>query len=180
MTVTLPRSWALFRRGSSEPLRVAFSDESGTGSKADEPNTVVAAILLNFDVHWPVLANDVEGVIRLAGGDPERYEIHCTQLMNDIRRGIKNPNEKNTKFKNRAELVIGLSLAYLFNHGIPVFGAAVDRAGYAAVRPHQPEYADIDSYTAAFSQVLREADNWVHSDCPKEQILWICRPCGGI
>jgi Protein of unknown function (DUF3800) len=157
-------------------VRVVFSDESGINSEKDSPNVVVAAVMLNLDVQWPVLPSEIETIIRIHGHDPAHYELKGSALINDLRKAKRNPTEKNQKFEDESSLIWAGCLLKLFEHGVPVFVNAVNKAGYAFVQS-MPATTDlfqgISPYMATFSQCLREADNYIHTESPREHLLWI-------
>jgi hypothetical protein len=67
-------------------------------------------------------------------------------------------------------------LLKLFEHGVPVFANAIDKAGYSFIQSMPSNtnlFQDISPYMATFSQCLREADNYIHTESPKEKLLWI-------
>lgn len=158
-------------------MRVVFSDEAGINNDSDAPNVVVAAVMLNLDNHWPALANDIEEVIKIQGHDPSKFELKGARLIADLRRANNNPSEKAAKFDRESTFIWTGRLLKLFQHGIPIFINAVNKAGYDFVKAHVEHagnlFKDISAYMAAFSQCLREADDYIHSESPKENLLWI-------
>jgi hypothetical protein len=183
MNQSLPLAWLVNLK--STTVRVVFSDEAGIDEGEYSPNVVVEAVMLNLDVHWPALANDIEKIIRAQGPDPTRYELKGSALIKDLRKAKRDPSEKNLKFETQSSLIWAGCLLKLFEHGVPVFVSAVNKAGYgiiqsleslhdfgAGVNPKRL-FHNISSYMAAFSQCLREADNYIHAESPKEQLLWI-------
>jgi hypothetical protein len=183
MNQSPPRDWLVNLKRTA--VRVVFSDESGIDSEESSPNVVVAAVMLNLDVHWPVLAGEIEKIIHAQGHDPTRYELKGSDLIKDLRKAKREPSEKNLKFETQSSLIWAGCLLKLFEHGVPVFVNAVNKAGYgtvqsivrrhnfgAAVNPARL-FHNISPYMAAFSHCLREADNYIHTESPKEQLLWI-------
>jgi hypothetical protein len=109
-------------------MRVAFSDESSADSGG--PDTIVAAVLTNLDVQWPHVPEEIEALIHSTGKDPQKYEIKGSALLNDIRRALQNPSEKNGHFGNQARQIIAGILGILCKHAIPVFCGVVNKAGW--------------------------------------------------
>lgn len=154
-------------------MRVLFSDEAGINNDEDAPNVVVAAVMLSLDSHWPVLAQEIERIIRTQDHDPARYEIKGSSLIKDLRRAKRDPTERNLKFEQRSSLIWAGCLLQLLKQSVPVFISAVNKSGYAWIQSQGKLFAGISAYMAAFSQCLREADNYIHSSSPKERLLWI-------
>jgi hypothetical protein len=183
MNHSSPRDWLVNLK--STAVRVVFSDEAGIDSDDASPNVVVAAVMLNLDVRWPALANDIEKIIRVHRHDPARYELKGSDLIKDLRKAKRDPSEKNLKFETESTLIWAGCLLKLFDHGVPVFINAINKAGYKIIQSMERRhdfgaevdparlFQNISTYMAAFSQCLREADNYIHTESPKEQLLWI-------
>lgn len=167
--------------GREVAVRLVFSDESGNGSK-DDPNTVVAAILVNFD-WWTELQEQLEGLIEAQGIDPATYEIKGTRLARDIRVARLHPSTEHERRAVAAKAIWNGAMGLLYLHKVPVFGAAVNRAGFAELCKFPPQEPFIDReavtpYMTAFADCLTQVDRYVHTLLPHDEILWISDKAG--
>jgi hypothetical protein len=145
----------------SEIVRVVYSDETGLGSRKDEPITVATAILLNMDTQWDQLEAAIDASLSKAMPveRAKRYEIKGKKLFYDV--GKKRPLSE--------QLLIDL-LLIAEQHKIPISFAAVDRAGYQEVFD---DSSDKRVYGLAFYECARHIDEYTHLEIPKEKLLWI-------
>jgi hypothetical protein len=63
-------------------MRVVYSDESGTGSIAEEPITVVTALMLNLDSQWEPVHQDLEAL-----RPSPTFEFKGGRLFRELRNG---------------------------------------------------------------------------------------------
>ena len=145
----------------SEIVRVVYSDETGLGSREDEPITVATAILLNIDSQWDLLeaAIDTSLLKAMSAERAKRYEIKGKKLFYDVGR----------KRHVSEQLLIDL-LLIAEQHKIPISFAAVDRAGYEQIFH---DSSDTRVYGLAFYECARHIDDYTHLEIPKEKLLWI-------
>jgi len=176
----LPR--CLFARlGEEAAVRVAFSDESGTGNQEEERNTVVAAIMLNVDQQQPELEADLEELLRAQEIDPTKYELKGTRLARDIRAARTHPSEEHERRARAAKAIWQGTLALLYQHKVPIFAAAYNRPGYEYFcnqlseppSAEPPSTSQSTAYTSAFGDCLMQVDRYVNTTMPAEQVLWI-------
>lgn len=142
-------------------MRVAYSDETGLGSRKKEPITVATAILLNMDSQWDQLEAAIESVLLKAmpAERAKRYEVKGKKLFYDV--GKKRALSE--------QLLVDL-LLIAEEHKILISFGAVDRAGYARVLH---DASDARTYALAFFECAHHIDNYVHLEIPREKILWI-------
>jgi hypothetical protein len=160
-------------------VRVVYSDESGIGSEKDEPLTVVTALMLNIDSQWRPVLESIEEALHeiLDREDISTYEIRARNLYHQIRRD--DPT---------AKALMSALMKIPQQHLVPVFYAAIDRAGYmyfmreiytpSVYRERAKERMDeVDAPLGTFGHALAECigrvDTYVHTGFPAEQILWI-------
>ncbi len=161
-----------FRPG--EAVRVAYSDESGAGSKEKEPIAVVTAIVINMDEDWSSIESDLSKIRRETPANllHKGKEFKGQLLYSAVRKNID---------KARDVLCRVLAVA---NPTLIYYGA-IDRDGYDThverSRAHVAQNVGRDEATerattttsldAAFDNCLarvnRAARGW------HEQILWI-------
>ena len=144
-------------------VRVVYSDETGTGSEKDEPNTVVTAILFNMDSQWVQVAADLDAI-------SYTLEFKGRQLYRDLRSGRHEDVAANTLRK---------ILAIPARHRFPIFYGAINRAEFRDVILTGPRLEDPmlrippNSLSAAFDHCFERIDTYAHTLLPGEQILWI-------
>lgn len=164
----LLRHGALIGCIGSETVRVVYSDETGMGAKRDEPITVVAAIMMNMDQHWPAVEAELNAV---RADTPktllhEERELKGALLYSAVRKKIKKASE-----------ILARTLMVVENCRIPVFYGAVDRKGYDKLTERLPATEREKRATSddvAFDACLARVDTFAHAEMPpNEQILWI-------
>jgi hypothetical protein len=148
-------------------VRIVYSDESGVGSKKNEPITVVTAIMMNMDDHW----TDVESELRrILARTPDCLLGDHRELKGQI---LYSAVRKNIGF---ARDMLTQILAILVKNPTEIFYGAVDRVGYDN-RPathRQTVTAKKATWTdRAFDDCLARVHNYARASLPHEQILWI-------
>ncbi len=150
-------------------LRVVFSDESGVGSKKDEPITVVTAIAINFDDHWEPITSRIAPVIDEArkkhkGLLDKGQTLKGSLLYSGVRRGIE-----------AADAILRDVLTVINQEKVLVFHGAVDRRefdDFRAIARADLHEKKMSSFDKAFEACFGEVDRTIRS-FTKEQILWI-------
>jgi hypothetical protein len=159
----------LWRPPGSVIVRVAFSDESGVGSKKDEPITVVTAVVLNMDRQWEPVSN---GLYSIIGAAREKYaelleRKHALKgklLYSAIRKKIPG-----------ADSILRATLELVIEEKLLVFYSAIDRTefenyrGLLKITEHEKSLTPFDkAFEACFSVVDRTVRT-----VSNEQVLWI-------
>lgn len=88
------------------------------------------------------------------------------------------PNAEHNDYADRSRVIWADAFAKLFEHKVPIFGSAIDRKGFDAVRQHTGIFEGITPYAAAFADCLRQVDNYAHTSLKDEQVLWISDHAG--
>ncbi len=143
-------------------VRVVYSDESGTGSISEEPLTVVTALMLNLDSQWEPVYRDLEAL-----RPTPTFEFKGAKLFRDLRNGRR---------RERADANLRGILSIPARHHVPIFYAAIDRAGYE----RRPTKRNDEStpYDMALIFCLRSVHTYVYTLLPKERVLWIADKTG--
>lgn len=151
----------------TQAVRVAYSDESGVGSKKDEPLTVVTAIVMNMDKCWPTVESELKKII----SDTPKSLVHeDRELKGSL---LYSAARKDIPEACQARESLARTLAITVNEGIPIFYGAVDREGYDRSLPQDERKREklATSADVAFDACLARVDNFARAD--DEQILWI-------
>lgn len=146
-------------------MRVVYSDESGVGSRQQEPITVVTAIALNMDDQWADF-NRALAKIKL---DMPKNLLEKGQafkgkiLYGAVRKGIAEAAKCLEDIFNVIDVL-----------GLPVFYGAVDRDGFDRYRNSKTigHDKDIDAYGKAFEACLMRVDGAIRT-LTKESVLWV-------
>jgi hypothetical protein len=144
-------------------VRVVYSDETGTGSIAEEPLTVVAALMMNLDSQWEPVYRDLEAV-----RPKPTFEFKGAKLFRDLRNGRK---------RAAADAILRGVLSIPTRYRVPIFYAAIDRVGYERSPLRQDEASK--PYDIALVFCLRSVHTFVYTLLPKERVLWIADKSGG-
>jgi hypothetical protein len=140
-------------------VRVAYSDETGTGSIEKEPITVVAAIVMNLEDQWEGVEHDLS---KLA--PREDFEFKGAKLFKQLRKA-------NTRAE--ADRMLRGVLAVPGRNRLPVYHVAVDRKGFIDYKKERGQWESMDAYDAAFFICLNQIEMTIHTYLPKERLLWI-------
>jgi hypothetical protein len=150
-------------------MRIVFSDESGVGSKKNEPITVVTAIVLNMDRQWEPVSASLSAVRR------------------EVRKKNKNLLEKGRALKGKllysairkglpeADRILREVLQVIVDQKILVFYGAVDRAtfdDYRGILKFTERERGMTAFDKAFEACFSVVDRAVRT-FTNEQILWI-------
>ncbi len=156
----MPSLTAILRDGERcSVVRVVYSDESGTGSIADEPLTIVTALMLNLDSQWEPVYRDLEAV----RSKFDAREFKGATLFRALRNGRR---------RVRADAILRGVLSIPARHHIPIFYAAIDRSG------HAQRHDRTGSYDMALMFCLRSVHTYIYTLLPKERVLWIADKSG--
>jgi Protein of unknown function (DUF3800) len=157
-------------------VRVVYSDESGMGSTKDEPITVIAALMMNMDEHWPNIEAELA---RIKSEIPssllhEEREIKGGRLYSAERKvqRLRAVGEQPAPDLEKARDILFRILAITANYPTPIFYGAVDRLGYEAEVKNRPRSAT--AHDVAFDSCLSGVERVAHAGLRRdEQILWI-------
>jgi hypothetical protein len=147
-------------------VRVVYSDESGVGSQKNEPLTVITAIVLNMDRQWRPVAHALTQIVRRTPKNLLYKEkiLKGRSLYSAVRKGIPEAGSS-----------LNAILKIIPDEGIPIFYAAVDRAGWSDYR-RLLKTTEIERlmtpYQVAFNQCFASVDNAVRR-FTNEEVLWI-------
>ncbi len=134
--------------------------------------------MLNLDSQWPQLPEDIDFTLAQQIPNPVSLELKGARLYRQIRRGLRlSDNEDETDRSYEASHAFHCCFTALIRHGVPVFGAAVDRMAFKQLQ-EKGQFADLNPYSIAFGECLRQIDNYAHTMLPREQILWIADRAG--
>jgi Protein of unknown function (DUF3800) len=146
-------------------VRVVYSDETGTGSEANEPFAVVVAAMFNLDSQWNPIGRAIGRLL-------QRHRFHGRELKG--RRLYK--SLRRTGDQAVANLLIGLHcLASDFR--LQLFVGAVSRADFKTLEPSLGE-SGITANAAAFGECLNAVDRYMWATWPRQQVLWIADRSG--
>jgi Protein of unknown function (DUF3800) len=157
-------------------MKVIFSDESGVGSEAEEPITVITALMLDLDSQWEPLISDVETTLAttLKGpGQATGYEIKGDRLSKDLRSG--------RGYREQATQILNGLLSLPTKHQFPIFYGSFDRAGFKKVEDYlkglrhslrKVLQASV-RVDPAFGEALHHVNTYTDTSVPKEKVLWI-------
>jgi Protein of unknown function (DUF3800) len=145
---------------------VVYSDESGMGSKKDEPITVITAIVLDMDRQWEPVSTAFETI---KAATPKRLldkgrEIKGKLLYSAVRKRIPEANKSLTEL-----------LKIIVAHRIPVFYSAIDRKGfenYREIIKITEREKTMTAYDKAFEDCLALIDDSIRT-FTNEAVLWI-------
>jgi hypothetical protein len=163
------QGYLLGKTGKGVTLRVVYSDESGVGSLAKEPITVVTAIVVNIDRDWDSIEANLRKIAEEASSDvlEKNRSIKGRKLYSIIRKDIPEHEE--------AVLVLNRVLTILLKYRIAIFYGAVDRRGlenYQKDGSLPEEDRQATSYDVAFDECLGRLDSAALT-FTDERILWI-------
>jgi Protein of unknown function (DUF3800) len=148
-------------------VKVAYSDESGTGSKKNEPIIVVTAVLFNMDSQWEPVE---EQMFELCYRIPKRLlhenrEFKGKVLYRAIRKNDPEAAETLRKI-----------LAIVVRNKLTIFYGPVDRVGFEdhrdLIKVTDREY-EMTAHDRAFSDCIEQVDASMHLHHPNEKVLWI-------
>jgi hypothetical protein len=154
----------------NKTVRVVYSDESGVGSKKDEPITVVTAVLMNMDKCWPAVESELR---KIATETPKNLLYEERELKGSL---LYSAAGKNIPEAPKAREILARVLAITINESIPVFYGAVDRVGYDAhASAHRVQGADPEkegkAHDRAFDACAALVDRFASGF--DEHVLWI-------
>src|ERR1700691_2245056 len=150
-------------------MRVAFSDESGVGSKKKEPITVVTAVVLDMDRQWEPFSNGLHAIITAARKKHmnllEKGRVLKGRILySAIRKGIRGADE-----------ILRATLELAVEEKILVFYGAVDRIefeNYRGLLKITERDKNMTPFDKAFEACFSVVDRTVRT-VTNEQILWI-------
>ena len=178
-------------------MRVVYSDESGTGGKDYEPVTVITALMMNMDEHWPRIESALAQIkadtpsVLLDDKTGELKGSHLYSAMRKAERSHAFGQQIDPNLEKARDILLRL-LAVPEDYSIPIFYGAVDRLGYdttiAPARAQQElqeskarqlgkpiKHFEFETpHDIAFDDCFARVDNVAHAELRKnEQILWI-------
>jgi len=167
-------------------LKVAYSDESGTGDNK-QLITVVTAILLNMDSQWPPVERELSALKalmprELLRGSGKFLSLFIygrdRELKGDLLfKGLRGKMHGVARQKAAESLMQVLSVAV--KNDVQIFHGAIDRTGRSEWnREHGVSESLQTDQEAAFDECLRRLDGFVHIYMPKERVLWIADKSG--
>lgn len=117
-------------------MRVVYSDESGVGDKEREPITVITALMVNMDRIWVSaekelrhIRDETPAILLHEGRELKGKNLYsAVRKVDRLKREGKDDPDLRTLEK--AIDILRRLLAVPINYRIPIFYAAVDRAGY--------------------------------------------------
>lgn len=163
----------------TETVRVVYSDESGVGSKDEEPIVVIAALMINVDEQWTILESELE---KIKAETPaillhEEREFKGSLLYGAIRKSERlRAIGRSDSDLEKAREVLARLLDTTNRCSVPIFYGATDRIGYER---YKGMWSGVESKSAtehdvAFDACFARVDRWAHGDLPREEkILWI-------
>jgi hypothetical protein len=168
------------RRGSVKPtkiVRLVYFDEAGIGSLADEPITVVAAVIIHGDDEWSVVEGHIDSIINdLVPADSRKnFEFHAKELLHGSKRcdwGRQKRWEVLTEFLKTFE-----------KYQLPIIWAAADRtktmAEFALIKEASQLGDPVLPHLLAFTLCQAFVEIWFRSNAANEKGICIADPVTG-
>jgi Protein of unknown function (DUF3800) len=144
-------------------VQVVYSDESGVGSEAKEPLTVVTAFVINMDKEWVAVQNKLFPIIRSNFKRFGHKELKGAALLRQIKRQGGRSKE--------ADRILKEVLSISYDHFLPIFYGAVHRANFKT-RITAPTKLDTP-LRWAMRDCLEQIDAYVHAAFSDDKIMWI-------
>ena len=138
-------------------VRIAYLDESGTGSLEADPYLVVAGVIVDADGHAAQLTQNLHKILH--GSTPPGVRVPRYLHAKDIWHGTKEYDKIRWPFERRMQILKALSLCPVAHMATVVYGA-VDRAKVRQMHPgtsqkRQDEIAYAQAATLCIFQVER-------------------------
>jgi hypothetical protein len=180
MSFAPPKRCQLIAAIRTEIVRVVYSDES-LASASGVPITVVTALMMNMDEHWP----SVESALAKIKADTPRLlldektgEIKGSHLYGAVRKverlRVTGKNDPDLEKLEQAREILCRLLTVTIDNPTPIFYGAVDVAGYEIFQNLSMRRGPATPHDVAFDNCLARVNNVAHSELKKnEQILWI-------
>jgi hypothetical protein len=144
-------------------MRIAFSDEAGTGDETQEPILVVAATLIDPDLQWNPIKSKVDSILanHVPAGQRAEFEFKAARLYAQLS-------------KNKNEALLREFLGIIPTFQLPIFWGAINRKGmrdnYATMKL---SCSTDDMQNAGFIIAAIMAEAFIGQWFPDERVLWI-------
>ena len=150
-------------------VRIVYFDEAGIALEAQEPITVVAAVIVHTDSQWHPLSRACERLIERTV--PKRYRSNFEFHAKDLFSGCK--KFRGWKKEERWE-VLRRFLGIIRGHGLPIVWGAVDRQSLAEwLKPHEIESFGMSVQDVAFLRCAAALETWFREHAPNEMAMCI-------